>query len=63
MDTRSNGRKRNLFKAIEKRKKELLRKYKTITKLKSLTKEELEKDLPNSVANELYNFLKEYKND
>lgn len=47
----------------EKRKKELLRKYKTITKLKSLTKEELEKDLPNSVANELYNFLKEYKND
>lgn len=47
----------------EKRKKELLRKYKTITKLKSLTKEELEKDLPNSVANELYNFLKEYKSD
>lgn len=47
----------------EKRKKELLRKYKTITKLKSLTKKELEKDLPNSVANELYNFLKEYKND
>lgn len=47
----------------EKRKKELLRKYKTITRLKNLTKEELEKDLPNSVANELYNFLKEYKND
>ena len=47
----------------EKRKKELLRKYKTITRLKNLTKEELEKDLPNSVANQLYNFLKEYKND
>ena len=44
-----------------KRKKELLKKYKTISKLKSLTKEELEKDLPCLVAENLYNFLKEYK--
>lgn len=43
------------------RKKELLKKYKTITKLKSLTKEELEKDLPDKVAADLYEFLKEYK--
>lgn len=46
-----------------KRKKELLKKYKTISKLKLLTKEELEKDLPNLVAENLYNFLKEYKKD
>lgn len=42
----------------EKRKKELLKKYKTITKLKNLTKEELGKDLPKEVANNLYEFLK-----
>ena len=47
----------------EKRKKELLKKYKTITKLKSLTIEELENDLPSKVAIDLYNFLKEYKKD
>ncbi len=46
-----------------KRKKELLRKYKTITKLKSLTKEELQEDLPVKVAEELYEFLKDYKKD
>lgn len=46
-----------------KRKKELLKKYKTITKLKSLTKEELEKDLPSRVADDLYKFLKEYQKD
>ncbi len=46
----------------EKRKKQLLKKYKTITKLKSLSKEELEGILPSKVALELYNFLKEYKN-
>lgn len=45
------------------RKKELLKKYKTITKLKSLTKEDLEKDLPSKVADDLYQFLKEYKKD
>lgn len=47
----------------EKRKKELLKKYKTITKLSSLTKEELEKDLPEKVAEDLLEFLKEYKKD
>lgn len=43
-----------------KRKKELLKKYKTITKLKSLSKEELKEVLPDGVANNLYEFLKEY---
>lgn len=47
----------------EKRKNELLKKYKTITKLKSLSKEELENELPSSVALELYNFLQEYQKD
>lgn len=47
----------------EKRKNELLKKYKTITKLKSLSKEELGNDLPSSVALELYNFLQEYQKD
>lgn len=46
-----------------KRKKELLKKYKTITKLKSLSKEELEETLPSKVAQDLYDFLKEYKKD
>lgn len=46
-----------------KRKKELLKKYKTITKLKSLSKEELETDLPEKVAGDLYEFLKEYEKD
>ena len=39
------------------RKKELLRKYKTITKLKSLSKEELEEILPSNVADNLLSFL------
>jgi len=43
-----------------KRKKELLKKYKTITKLKSLTVEELTQILPENVAINLYQFLKEY---
>ncbi len=46
-----------------KRKKELLKKYKTISKLKSLSVEELESVLPSSVALELYNFLQEYQKD
>lgn len=46
-----------------KRKKELLKKYKTITRLKELNKEELKEDLPDKVAEDLYNFLKEYKKD
>lgn len=47
----------------DKRKKELLKKYKTITKLSSLSKDELEKDLPKKVANDLYEFLKNYKKE
>ena len=42
------------------RKKELLKKYKTITKLQSLSIDELKEILPETVANNLYNFLKEY---
>lgn len=42
------------------RKKELLKKYKTINKLKECTVEDLSIILPISVANNLYNFLKEY---
>lgn len=44
----------------EVRKKILLKKYKTITKLKSLTEDELSKDLPRNVARELAQFLKNY---
>lgn len=43
----------------EKRKKELLKKYHTITKLKSLSLFELEELLPKKVANNLYQFLSE----
>ena len=39
------------------RKKELLKKYKTITKLKSLSKKELEEILPSNVADNLLSFL------
>ncbi len=46
-----------------KRKKDLLKKYKTITKLKSLSLEELSQNLPDKVAQELYEFLKAYKKD
>ncbi len=44
-----------------KRKKELLKKYKTITKLKTLSLEELEALLPKSVAQNLYDFLQAYE--
>ena len=44
----------------EKRKKELLKKYKTITKLKELDVDTLKEILPEAVALNLYNFLKEY---
>ena len=47
----------------EKRKKELLKKYKTITQIKSLSKEELETILPTKVALELYNYLQTYNNE
>ena len=41
------------------RKKELLKKYKTITKLKELSVDELKNDLPDKVASDLYAYLKE----
>lgn len=47
----------------DKRKKELLKKYKTITKLGTLSEEELEKDLPKKVAKDLYEFLKNYEKE
>lgn len=42
------------------RKKELIKKYKTITNMKKLSIEELEKVLPSGVAKNLYEFLKNY---
>ncbi len=44
-----------------KRKTELLKKYKTITKLKELTVEELQETLPMNVAINLFEVLKDYK--
>lgn len=45
----------------EVRKKELLKKYKTITKLQQLSKEELETVLPSKTAQHLYEFLQSYE--
>lgn len=45
----------------EKRKKELLKRYKTITKMKELTIEELTEILPLNVAENLFDFLKNYE--
>ena len=42
----------------EKRKKELLKKFKTITKLKEASLEELNEILPQKVALNLYHFLR-----
>ena len=47
----------------DKRKKLLLKKYKTITKLKELSIDDLAKDLPLNVAEKLYDYLKEYDKD
>ena len=47
----------------EKRKKELLKKYKTITQIKALSKEELESILPSKVAQELYEYLQNYQKE
>ena len=47
----------------EKRKKELLKKYKTITKIKESSVEELSKILPNNVAIKLLEFLNSEKKD
>lgn len=43
------------------RKKEILKKYKTISKMKSASLEELKKILPEKVAQNFYQFLKEYQ--
>ncbi len=45
----------------EKRKVELLNKYKTINRLKALSIEELEEILPSKVANNLFHFLQNYE--
>lgn len=45
----------------EKRKKELLKRYKTITKMKELSIEELSEILPLNVAKNLFDFLKNYE--
>ena len=45
----------------EKRKKELLKKYKTLNKMCEASIEELEEILPTIVAHNLYNFLNDYK--
>ncbi len=45
----------------EKRKKELLKKYHTIVKMKEAKKEEFEEILPPKVAEELHSFLKDYE--
>lgn len=47
----------------EKRKKELLKKYKTINQIKQLPLSELEKILPSKVALELYEYLKSCNNE
>lgn len=46
-----------------KRRKELLKKYHTINKMSEVTIEELMKILPENVAQNLYNFLKEYNSE
>ena len=66
-DIRSKGQLSSILDNVpgigDKRKKKLLKKYKTITRLKELSKEVLKEDLPDKVAEDLYNFLKEYKKD
>ena len=66
-DIRSSGALSSILDNIEgigeKRKKILLKKYKTITKLKELSKEELSRDLPLNIAENLFNFLNEYKKE
>ncbi len=47
----------------EKRKKQLLKKYKTVTQLKKLTEEELRTLLPEKVAHELYEYLQAYETE
>ena len=64
---RSKGSLESILDSVEgigtKRKEELLKKYKTITKLKQLTLEELENILPKNAAQNLKEFLNEYEID
>ena len=66
-DIRSKGSLSSILDTVDgigdKRKKVLLKKYKTITKLKELSLEQLDEDLPSNVASDLYEFLKQYKKD
>ncbi len=61
---RSKGSLESILDNIEgigaKRKEELLKKYKTVTQLKKLSVEELEKMLPKKVALNMYEFLQNY---
>jgi excinuclease ABC subunit C len=61
---RSKGSLESILDSIDgigsKRRDELLKKYKTITKLKELSKEELEKILPSKIADNLIRFLNNY---
>lgn len=61
---RSKGSLESILDSIEgigqKRKEELLKKYKTITQLKKLSVEELETILPSKVAENIYEFLQNY---
>ena len=45
----------------DKRKKQLIKKYGSVLKMKEVSREELEEILPSNVANNLYLFLKNYK--
>lgn len=61
---RSKGSLESILDSIDgigtKRRNELLKKYKTITKLKELTKEQLEEIIPSKVAENLIEFLNNY---
>ena len=61
---RSKGSIASILDSIEgigdKRRKLLLKKYRTITKMSEASIEELEEILPTQVAQDLYNFLREY---
>ena len=64
---RSKGSLSSILDSVEgigdKRRKLLLKKYHTITKMKEASIEELEEILPDSVAQDLYSFLSEYNTD
>ena len=64
-DLRSEGNLSSILDNIDgigpKRRNMLLKKYKTITRLKELSLEELKEILPDNVAIELHDFLKKYE--